>query len=100
MALSCAMALMNLTPSRYTPPMQVGGAEKQMVRLEAAAKGYVELHTWGTPQQILEKLEARRALIGDFEMLLIPCYGGMPAEMAEGSMRCFAQQVLPELSSW
>ena len=48
----------------------------QAVGLEAAANGYVELHTWGTPQQILEKLDARRRLIGDFEMLLIPSYGG------------------------
>lgn len=72
----------------------------QAVGLETAANGYVELHTWGTPQQILEKLEARRSLIGDFEMLLIPSYGGMPEAVAESSMRCFSERVLPELRSW
>jgi alkanesulfonate monooxygenase SsuD/methylene tetrahydromethanopterin reductase-like flavin-dependent oxidoreductase (luciferase family) len=70
------------------------------VGLETAAQGYVELHTWGTPRQILEKLEARRQLIGDFELLCIPCYGGMPIEVTEQSLRTFAAQVLPELHSW
>lgn len=72
----------------------------QEVGLETAAKGYVELHTWGTPQQILEKLEQRKALIGDFELLCIPSYGGLSTQDAEGSLRTFAEQVLPELHSW
>jgi hypothetical protein len=39
----------------------------------------------------------RAGLLGDFELLCIPCYGGMPTQMTEQSLRTFASQVLPEL---
>jgi alkanesulfonate monooxygenase SsuD/methylene tetrahydromethanopterin reductase-like flavin-dependent oxidoreductase (luciferase family) len=70
------------------------------VGVETAAQTYCQIQTWGTPEQILEKLRWRRELIGDFEVALIANYGGMPFEMAEGSLRLFAGKVLPELHSW
>ena len=70
------------------------------VGLETAAKVYCEVQTWGTPQMILEKLRWRRELLGGFELNLISYYGGMPIELAEQSLRLFAEEVLPELHAW
>jgi len=70
------------------------------VGLETAAQAYCGVQTFGTPEQILEKLRWRRELIGDFEVALIAKYGGMPLEVAESSVRLFASEVMPELHSW
>jgi alkanesulfonate monooxygenase SsuD/methylene tetrahydromethanopterin reductase-like flavin-dependent oxidoreductase (luciferase family) len=67
------------------------------VGAENSAKIYCGIQTWGTPDQILEKLRARRRLLGDFELALIAHYGGMPLDVAERSIRLFAERVLPEL---
>lgn len=72
----------------------------KQVGLDAAARGYADLHSWGTPRQILEKLDQRRQLIGDFDLLVIPSYGGLSLADAETSLRSFSEGVLPELKSW
>lgn len=72
----------------------------RQVGLEPAARGYCALNTYGTPEQIVEKLKARRALIGDFELNVISNYGGMSQAEAEASIRLFAEEVLPELHAW
>lgn len=68
--------------------------------LEDAANGFVDINTWGTPQQILDKLEARRQALGDFDLTVQVSYGGMTGENAERSIRLFAEKVLPEVRSW
>ena len=70
------------------------------VGLEPAAKTYCSVNTYGTPEQILEKLRKRRALIGDFELNMIVSYGDMSQAEAEASIRLFAEGVLPELHRW
>ena len=70
------------------------------VGMEPALDTYLGIQTWGTPLQILEKLEARRRLLGGFETLAIARYGGMSFEDAEKSLRLFASRVLPEVQSW
>lgn len=70
------------------------------VGMEPALHTYLGIQTWGTPLQILEKLEARKRLLGGFETLLISRYGGMSVEDAERSLRLFAGKVLPEVHSW
>jgi alkanesulfonate monooxygenase SsuD/methylene tetrahydromethanopterin reductase-like flavin-dependent oxidoreductase (luciferase family) len=72
----------------------------KQVGLEPAARGYCSVNTYGTPEQVLQKLRARRALIGDFELNMIANYGGMPQAEAEASVRLFAEEVLPELHTW
>lgn len=67
------------------------------VGLETAVKTYCDVQTWGTPAQILDKLNRRRELLGDFELNLIVNYGGMTIEEADNSLRLFAKEVLPEL---
>jgi hypothetical protein len=68
--------------------------------MEAAGEAFVDVNTWGTPQQILEKLESRKQALGDFDLTVQISYGGMTLENAEKSMRLFADKVLPELQSW
>ncbi len=68
--------------------------------VEPVLDTYVGIQTWGTPEQILTKLEQRKQLIGPFEMLVLGRYGGMPVDEAEASLRLFAEQVLPELHAW
>ena len=68
--------------------------------MEPALNTYHGIQTWGTPLQILEKLEAREALLGGFETLVIARYGGMSFEDAEQSLRLFAGKVLPEVHAW
>jgi alkanesulfonate monooxygenase SsuD/methylene tetrahydromethanopterin reductase-like flavin-dependent oxidoreductase (luciferase family) len=70
------------------------------VGAEVAARTYCSVQTWGTPEQILEKLRWRRELLGDFELALICHYGGMSVDAAEASIRLFAEAVLPELHRW
>jgi alkanesulfonate monooxygenase SsuD/methylene tetrahydromethanopterin reductase-like flavin-dependent oxidoreductase (luciferase family) len=70
------------------------------VGAETSAQVYCGIQTWGTPDQIVEKLRQRRALLGDYDLSLIVHYGGMPAEVAEESVRLFAAEVLPELRRW
>jgi alkanesulfonate monooxygenase SsuD/methylene tetrahydromethanopterin reductase-like flavin-dependent oxidoreductase (luciferase family) len=70
------------------------------VGLEPAARTYCSVNSYGTPGQLVEKLRARRALIGDFELNMIASYGGMPQAEAEASIRLFADEVLPELHRW
>ena len=55
---------------------------------------------WGTPDRILRELEARREVIGEFELDTAFRFGGIPSETAEASLRLFAKEVLPVLKSW
>ena len=67
---------------------------------EAAGEAFVDINTWGTPQQILEKLESRKKALGDFDLTIQVSYGGMTLENAEKSIKLFAEKVLPEVQSW
>ena len=55
---------------------------------------------WGTPDQVLEKLERIRDVIDMRAVLCHFCFAGMPWDEAERSMRLFASEVLPELKRW
>jgi alkanesulfonate monooxygenase SsuD/methylene tetrahydromethanopterin reductase-like flavin-dependent oxidoreductase (luciferase family) len=54
----------------------------------------------GTPDQVLRAYEARRELLGDFELNSSFRFGGIPLAKAETSMRLFAKEVLPVLKAW
>lgn len=68
--------------------------------LEEAVQDYIANQCWGTPQQILDKLEARKAIIGDFEWNSITSYAGLPYAEVENSMRLLGEKVIPELKTW
>lgn len=68
--------------------------------LEMAAEGFVKANVWGTPDQILAKLDERRQYFGDFDLMINISFGGLPADDARRSLETFASKVLPELKSW
>jgi alkanesulfonate monooxygenase SsuD/methylene tetrahydromethanopterin reductase-like flavin-dependent oxidoreductase (luciferase family) len=67
------------------------------IGLDALCEMYLGVQAWGTPDQIIERLTARRALVGDFDLTCCFRYAGLPYEDAERSMRTFAEHVLPAL---
>lgn len=67
------------------------------IGLERMCEMYLGVQAWGTPAQILERLHARRAVIGDFDLTACFRFAGLPIEDAERSMRTFAGEVLPAL---
>ena len=68
--------------------------------MDGAAKDFTDLMPWGTPAQVLEKIEYIREMINPNAIMCNMSYAGMPFEDAERSMRCFAEYVLPELKKW
>ena len=61
---------------------------------------YVALQPWGTPEQVVSKITAFCQLIGADNFVGVFRFGGMGEAEAEASMRLFAAEVLPELTSW
>jgi alkanesulfonate monooxygenase SsuD/methylene tetrahydromethanopterin reductase-like flavin-dependent oxidoreductase (luciferase family) len=78
----------------------VSSAVLREIGPEAAAETFIKVSAWGTPRQILEQLHERWRMIGPFDEMVQPSYGGLSRENAEQSMRLFADKVLPELQSW
>lgn len=52
---------------------------------------------WGTPDQVLERLQHVQQMTSAEELILSFRFGAMPAATAERSMRLFAAEVLPRL---
>jgi len=75
-------------------------AQLREVGYDKAAQAFVDVNTFGTPAQILEKYEKRRQFLGDFDLTIEVSYGGMPRGVAAANMELFAKKVLPELKSW
>src|SRR5438094_5684286 len=65
------------------------------IGLEQLCDMYLGVNVWGTPDQIIERLRARREVIGDHDLTCCFRYAGLPYEDAEASMRLFAREVLP-----
>lgn len=65
--------------------------------LEEAAIGYAEANLHGTPEEIVEKIAARREIIGDFHNNCVFSFGGIPFDTAEAGMRLYSEKVMPEL---
>ena len=79
-------------------------AKKSLIARTAGRDGLVsallQVAVRGTPDQVLRAYEARRALLGDFELNSSFRFGGIPLAKAETSMRLFAKEVLPVLKTW
>jgi alkanesulfonate monooxygenase SsuD/methylene tetrahydromethanopterin reductase-like flavin-dependent oxidoreductase (luciferase family) len=65
--------------------------------LEAAAAAYADAQPWGTPDQIIEKLAAQKAIMGDFDINVVFSYAGLPFDKVEESFTLFSKEVLPAL---
>ncbi|HYZ22312.1 MAG TPA: LLM class flavin-dependent oxidoreductase [Rhodopila sp.] len=78
----------------------VGAEAMRAAGLEEMVRAYVDAQLWGTPDQILRKLEARRATMGDVGFLCAFRFGASPMEVSERSLRLFASEVLPIARTW
>ena len=70
------------------------------IGLDEMANMYAGVNTYGTPDEIIEKVEEQRRILDcDIDVLAITKYGGMSDAEAESSMRLFAEKVAPALRS-
>lgn len=65
--------------------------------MDALLEAYIDSQLTGTPQQILDRLEARRAIVGDFDMLFCFRFGCIEQEAAMRSIETFSTDVMPEM---
>ncbi len=90
----------HLTNSKsYEAYSGMGAAQKEFGD-DALVEAFIQSNVWGTPQQMLEKYEERRRIIGDFQPIVIFSYSGATYEEAAASAQLFAKEVMPELRSW
>ena len=67
------------------------------VGLDKLCDMYLSVNVWGTPDQIVERLHARREVIGDHDLTCCFRFAGLPIADAEASMRLFAAEVMPRV---
>jgi alkanesulfonate monooxygenase SsuD/methylene tetrahydromethanopterin reductase-like flavin-dependent oxidoreductase (luciferase family) len=56
-----------------------------------------DLQVWGTPNEVVAKLKGYVDLLQAGGLLLLPCYGAMPKNVAEANYELIARKVLPAL---
>lgn len=78
------------------------GISKYIARhgMEGAAKSFAELMPFGTPEQVLEKLAYMREVVDMKGVMANLSYAGMPFDEAERNLKCFTENVMPELKKW
>lgn len=84
----------------YAQAAEEAAEQLKTIAVEDAARAFADINTFGTPQQVLDRLEERRAIIGDYDYMIQPSFGGLSGKNAERSVRLFADKVMPELRSW
>jgi alkanesulfonate monooxygenase SsuD/methylene tetrahydromethanopterin reductase-like flavin-dependent oxidoreductase (luciferase family) len=67
--------------------------------VDAGIEFFKNLHPWGTPKQVHEKLMEIRRLTGCEGFVGMFSYGGMPWELAERNCRRFAAELMPRLKA-
>jgi alkanesulfonate monooxygenase SsuD/methylene tetrahydromethanopterin reductase-like flavin-dependent oxidoreductase (luciferase family) len=72
----------------------------QAIGLEPLCEQYLAVQAYGTPERIVERLQARRELIGDFDLTACFRFAGLPFDEATQSMTLFATDVLPIVQAW
>ena len=66
--------------------------------LDTMADMYASVNTYGTPDEILEKIRAQRDILGcQSDVLAIVGYGSMPHSEAENTLRLLGTKVMPRL---
>jgi len=66
--------------------------------LENAAAAFADSALTGTPAQITEQIAAIGDVLGTFELIVLPSFGGMPYDQVERSLELFAREVVPAAS--
>ena len=65
--------------------------------MEKMTDFYVDLQIWGTPDQVLDRVQTMRENTLADGFMAVCSYGGMPHEEANRNMQQFAKDVMPEL---
>ena len=60
-------------------------------------EGYLNANLVGTPEQIIAKHEARKAIVGDYDLSVNFTFGSMPYEDVWQQTKLFAEKVMPYL---
>ncbi|HEX7855559.1 MAG TPA: LLM class flavin-dependent oxidoreductase [Sphingobium sp.] len=81
----------------YSTYVTLGELQKAAGGPEKAYKDYIGGNLIGTPEQLWEKHLARKAMVGDYEIIANFSYGGMPYEQVYEQMKLFADKVMPKL---
>jgi len=79
------------------------GAQASTLRaigFEKYVEGFQASNAYGTPNEILEKLEQRYKIVGEFDMATCFRFGGIPYDQSIESLKLFAEKVMPEVKSW
>jgi alkanesulfonate monooxygenase SsuD/methylene tetrahydromethanopterin reductase-like flavin-dependent oxidoreductase (luciferase family) len=63
--------------------------------MEGAAEGYLAANSYGTPEQVLDKIRHNRSVVGDYDLNACFSVGGRPYEQVEQMMRLFSEEVTP-----
>jgi len=66
--------------------------------LENAAAAFADSALTGTPAQITEQIAAIGDVLGTFELIVLPSFGGMPYDQVERSLELFAREVVTAAS--
>jgi alkanesulfonate monooxygenase SsuD/methylene tetrahydromethanopterin reductase-like flavin-dependent oxidoreductase (luciferase family) len=74
---------------------EAGAREAERVGKAAVARAFVEANTYGNPEQVIERIEHRRSVIGDHVALFCPSFAGLPYEDVNHTLDLFAQKVVP-----
>ena len=72
----------------------------QAAGTDAVLEDFLSANLWGTPDMLMQKLEKRREVIGDFELNGVFSYQSIPYDQVEQSMRLFATEVGSEIKTW
>lgn len=67
----------------------------RMVGPEAAAEAAAPVALFGTLDQILAQIADIKDVLGDFQLIVIPSFGGLPYDQAFQSLELFAKEVMP-----
>ncbi len=90
----------HLTDSKSYANYSGAKAAADAIGVDAMVKAFVDSNVWGTPKQILDKYEERRAIIGDFQASATFSFSGMTFDEVKNSMTIYATKVMPELRRW
>ena len=86
-------------PKGYQSYREQGEALKKSGKDQACAD-YVSVQCCGTPQAIIERLQRRKQVIGEFELNVCARFGGLDIHQATSSLQRFATEVAPALRDW
>ena len=68
--------------------------------MDGAAQDFANLMPWGSPDEVLEKLEFIRGVIDANGFMVGVSYAGMPYAEAERNLECFVKHVMPVVKKW